>query len=169
MSWNYPREDYTGELYTLFKPSRKPSVLSELVHWTWSSIHAACAYLVDDAYIQIILNMDLAGQAHVRRQFGFNRESIALEFSHFAGFAVENLDAASGATGIAAAAVKNIDTSIFERQHELLPGRRVGFNETGRSFSLDLWHLLCLSWSFLCFFVVKKRETGLLPSPVENV
>ena len=72
--------------------------------------------------------MNLARQAHVRREFGFNREPITLEFTHFLRFAFKNLNPASGATSIAAAAVQNIDAGIFQRQHQFLPGRRVSFN-----------------------------------------
>jgi len=37
--------------------------------------------------------------------------------------------------------VKNIDTSIFKYEHQFLAFRRVDFNWSGGSFSIDLWHL----------------------------
>jgi hypothetical protein len=128
MSWNYPREDYTRELYTLSKSSRKPWVLCVLIQWTWTSVHAACTHLIDDADLQIVLNVNLARQTHVRREFGFNCKPVALEFAHFLRFAFKYLNPAGGATRISTAAVQDIDTRVFQRQHQFLPGRRVSFN-----------------------------------------
>src|ERR671914_2358289 len=67
-----------------------------LIQWTWASIHAACAHLVDDADLEIVLDVNLAGQAHIWRQFGFDCKAIAFELAHLTGFAFENLDATSG-------------------------------------------------------------------------
>lgn len=123
----------------LAKPKSESSMV--LIHWTWASVHAACTRLVNNADLQIIVNPDLAGQAHVRRKFGFDCETIPFELPHLTSLAFENLNPASGTTSVATTTVKNIDPCIFKRQNEFLPGRRLGFNQTSRSFSLDFRHV----------------------------
>jgi hypothetical protein len=57
--------------------------------------------------------MNLARQASVGRELGFDREAIAFEVLHFTGFAFEDFDAARGAASVAAAAVKNVYSGVF--------------------------------------------------------
>jgi hypothetical protein len=99
-----------------------------LIDGTWTGVHAARAYLVDDPDLEIAVNADLARESNIRRELGFHRKAITFEVHHFARFAFEHLDAASSATSIAATAVKNVDTGIFEGQDQFLPGRRFGFD-----------------------------------------
>jgi hypothetical protein len=116
-------------------------LLALFIERTWTGVHAARAYLVDNADLEIAVDANLARESSIRRKLGFNSEAIAFEVSHFAGLAFEQLDAASGATSIAAAAVKDVDTGVFEGQDQFLPGRRFGFDETSGGFSLDFWHV----------------------------
>jgi hypothetical protein len=90
------------------------------VERTWTGVHVARAYLVDDADLEIAVDANLARESNVRRELGFHREAIAFEFSHFAGLTFEELDAASRATSVTAAAVKNVDTGVFEYEHQFL-------------------------------------------------
>jgi hypothetical protein len=58
--------------------------------------------------------MNLAGETNVVREFSFHREPVALDFAHLARIAIQDLNAASCATGVATTAMKNIDTGIFD-------------------------------------------------------
>jgi hypothetical protein len=57
--------------------------------------------------------VNLARQTSVRRELSFHSETVALEFLHFTGFALKDLNAARGATRVAAAAVKNVNSGVF--------------------------------------------------------
>ena len=92
---------------------------------TWTGVHASRAYLVDDPDLEIAVNVNLARESHVRREFRLHREAIAFEVHPFARIAVKHLDAASGATRIPATAVKNVDTGIFEGQTSFPAGGSV--------------------------------------------
>jgi hypothetical protein len=111
--------------------------LALFIERTWTGVHAAGAYLVDNTDLEIAVDANLARESNVWREFGFNSEAIAFEVAHFAWLAFQDLDAASGATSIAAAAVKNVDAGVFKGQDQFLPGGRFGFDETGGGFSLD--------------------------------
>ena len=115
------------------------------VEWPWSRIHAAHARLVYDANFQIAIHMNLARQTNVGREFCFDSETVSFEVSHFTGFTLEHLDAAGGATSVAAATVKNVNSSVFDCEDEFLSGRRFSFNQTSSGFSLDLRHLCVFS------------------------
>ena len=58
--------------------------------------------------------MNLTRQTNVGCELGFDGEAISFELAHFTRIAFENFDAASGAACVAAAAVKNVDTGIFD-------------------------------------------------------
>jgi hypothetical protein len=107
--------------------------------WAW--VHSAYARLVDDSNFQVVGDANLTREANVRGKFGFDSEAIAFEFAHRAGIAFQDFDAAGRATSVAAAAVKNIDTGVFEGQDEFFAGRRLGFDKTSGGFSLDLRHV----------------------------
>jgi hypothetical protein len=138
MSWNYAAK------ITPRPTSGANSPLALFIERTWTGVHAARAYLVDNADLEIAVDVNLARESNVWRELGFNSEAIAFEVSHFTGLAFEKLDAASGATSIAAAAVKDVDTGVFESQDQFLPGRRFGFDETSGGFSLDFRHSGCV-------------------------
>ena len=50
-------------------------------------------------------------------QFCFHRQTIPLEFAHFAGIACEHFDSTGGAAGVAAAAMEDVDAGIFNRKY----------------------------------------------------
>jgi len=125
MSWNY---------------ARRLHFLDLLIQWSWTGIHTACADLVYDADIQIVADVNLARQARVRSQFLLYRKAIAFEFAHLARIAFENLNTAGSATRIAATAVKNIDSRVFDYEYEFLAFRCVDFDRTSSGYSMDLWH-----------------------------
>ena len=150
--------DLPGEDYTQNKWRRKLSLvlLALFVERTWAGVHAACAYLIDNADLQIAVDANLTRESNVRRELGFNSEAIAFEISHFTRLAFQDLDTTSGATRIAAATVKNVDTGVFKGQDEFLPGRRFSFDETSGSFSLDFRHVLFAPE----VFIHKKAQKG---------
>jgi hypothetical protein len=118
--------------------------LALLIERALTGVHASCADLIDNADLQIAVDANLARESNVRRELGFSSQAIAFEVPHFTGLAFEDLDPASGATSITAAAVKNVDTGVFEGQDQFLPGRRFGFDDTSGGFSLDFWHVRLL-------------------------
>ena len=95
----------------------RPKIL--FIEWSWSSIHASHAHLIDDPDVEIVFDEDLAREPNVFRQLGFHREPVALEFPHLARIAVEHLDATGGAAGVAATAMQNVYAGIFDCQDEL--------------------------------------------------
>jgi hypothetical protein len=109
-----------------------------------AGIQPSNACLIDYLHMQIVLNPDLAGKTSIGREFSFNREPVAFEFSHFTRVALENFDPAGRAASVAAATVKYVDTSVFKHQNEFLSIGSFGFDQTIRSLSLDLWHLRLL-------------------------
>lgn len=111
------------------------------INWSWAGVHAAYTDLVDDTYLQVVLNVNLTRQTNIRRELSFNRETIALEFSHLTGIAFKHFNTTRRATRIAPAPVQYVNTCIFQRKYEFFPGRWFGFNESSCGFSLDLWHL----------------------------
>ena len=137
-----PGEDYIIHVRSARGPAGPGRNTDSLIYRTGAGVHAACADLIDNADLQIAVDANLARESNVRRELGFNSEPIAFEIAHFARLALKDLDAASSATRIATATVKNVDTSIFQRQDEFLPGRRFGFDETSGGFSLDFRHVL---------------------------
>jgi hypothetical protein len=96
--------------------------------------------LVDNADIQIVADVNLTREARVRCQFLLYRESITFEFAHLPRIAFKNLNAAGSATRIPAAAVKDIDSRVFDYEYEFLAFRRIDVDWTSSSFSVDLWH-----------------------------
>jgi hypothetical protein len=105
-----------------------------------AGIHSSHADLIDDANLQVAINAVLTGEPHVVGKFGLHRQTIALKLAHWAKVSFENLDTAGGATGIAAAAVKNIDASVFENQHQFLSFWRVNCLRSSRNGGFNLRH-----------------------------
>ena len=79
---------------------------------------------------------DLAGKAHSGQAPCF--ETLFLGLGHLLGLAVDELDAAGGAAGEAAASVQDVDVGILlDRQHQ--PAIRTHVDRS-RSFNRQIWH-----------------------------
>jgi hypothetical protein len=96
--------------------------------------------LIDHANFQITINTNLARQAHVVGQLGFHRQTVALELAHLTRVSLKNLNAASGATGITAAAVENINAGVLDDQDKFFSLGRLDGLSAGCSFSYDRGH-----------------------------
>jgi len=84
---------------------------------TRPGIYSSYAGLIDHANVQIVMNANLAGEAHVISQFSLHSETIALEFAHFTGLASENFNTASGAASVATTAMQDVDSGILNHKN----------------------------------------------------
>jgi hypothetical protein len=133
-AWNYSRRLHLDQVSA-------QSLSPLFIEGAGTSIHPTYAGLIDYANFQITINANLAGEPNVWRQLRLHRQTIAFEFSHLTRLALENLNATSGAARISAAAVKNIDACVFDRQDEFLSCWWFSFDQTARGLCLNLWHL----------------------------
>jgi hypothetical protein len=106
-----------------------------LIERAWSGIHAARAHLVHNMDLQIVNNVNLAREPDVIREFGFHRQAVAFQFTHFAGISSKHLNAAGGTTCVAAAAMENVYSRILKDKDQLLSGG--GFNSLQASGGLS--------------------------------
>jgi hypothetical protein len=86
------------------------------------------------------MHTDLARQANVGPEFRFHGEAVSFELTHFTGLTFENLNATSGAARVAAAAVQDVYTTIFDGEYEFLSVWCFSFYETIGSFRLNFRH-----------------------------
>jgi hypothetical protein len=84
---------------------------------TRAGIHSSHAGLINHAYVQIIMNPNLAREAHVDCEFSLHSETIPLEFAHFTGLARKNFNTASGATSVATTAMEDVDSGILNHKN----------------------------------------------------
>src|SRR6185312_6417937 len=102
----------------------RPNSFALFIKGTRAGVHSPDARLVDDIDLQVIVHANLAGKPHVRRELGFQRQTVTLKFSHLTRIAFEQFNPASGAASVAAAAMKNVDSGIFNYQYQLLSFER---------------------------------------------
>ncbi len=67
---------------------------------------------------QVMVDLHLAGEPQVVRPVFEASQPFCLRLGHRAGIAIDNLDTAGRASRIAPAPMQNIDSAVFDRQHE---------------------------------------------------
>jgi hypothetical protein len=79
--------------------------------------HADLMGSIDDANLQVGLDSDLAGETRIGLEVRLASQSLLFGHAHRRGVSGDYLDAARGATCVAATAVQDIDPSVFDTQH----------------------------------------------------
>lgn len=88
------------------------------------------AQAAQDADREVVAQLDLAGQSQVLGAFGEGAKAFPFRACHLAGIAGEDLDAAGCTASIAAAAVQDVDPSVFDTEHQAAPLVATGLPET---------------------------------------
>src|SRR6185503_1697244 len=88
-----------------------------LVKGTRARIHSPNADLIDHTNVQVVMDSNLAREAHVIREFSLHGEAITFELAHFTGIARENFNTAGSATSVATTAMENVDSGILDHQN----------------------------------------------------
>ena len=99
---------------------------------------AAAGEPADRSHRHVVVTEDLTREAYAAEPF--RRQHVALGDGHLVGLAFDELDAAGGAAGVAAARMQLIDAGILlEREHQAFV---VFYSNGWESFDRQNWHRL---------------------------
>lgn len=83
-----------------------------------------------DANCEVVSDLNLAGQSQIVGHFFEPAEPLDLRIRFRRRFAAQNLDTTRRAPGISAASVQDIDTGVFDCEHQPTPFRARGLANT---------------------------------------